>query len=183
MAGLKHFYNESKHVDSFGGLLGIERRNSPRYSIEFPLTYSVSEDKSASHWGLARDASEGGILVYLKKNLKIGTILRIEIYYPGRSAIGRIGATARVVWSDLAAKDSFSEYRYGLQLESIKKRDFSKLRSLLRNCRNFVKTAGRISGSLRLIEEEVDSDGIHILRGWRSYSAPFRRQEASKVSP
>jgi len=124
----------------------IERRRYPRWSIEFPLTYSVVEGKPTTHWGLAIDAGEGGILVYLKEKIKIGAILRIEMFYAEKLPLTKITATAKVVWSDLAANDSFGEYRYGLELESIQKGDLNKLRILLRKCRDLVEITGRTSG-------------------------------------
>jgi c-di-GMP-binding flagellar brake protein YcgR len=127
------------------GVVAVERRRYPRYSIEFPLTYSVAEGKPTSHWGLATDASEGGLLVYLKKSIKIGTILKIEMFHAEKLPLKKITAMARVVWADLAAKDCFAEHRYGLQLESIQKRDLNKLRILLRKCRNIVEITGRTS--------------------------------------
>jgi c-di-GMP-binding flagellar brake protein YcgR len=129
------------------GVFAVERRRYPRYSIEFPLTYSVVEGKPASHhWGLATDAGKGGILVYLKERIKIGAILKIEMFYVEKLPLKKITATAKVVWSDLATKDSFGEHRYGLQLESIQKGDLNKLRILLRKCRNIVEIKGKISG-------------------------------------
>jgi len=95
--------------------------------------------KTASRWGLAMDAGEGGILVYLKERVKIGAILKIEMFYAEKLPLKKITATAKVVWSDSAAKDTFGEYRYGLQLESIEKGDFNKLRLLLRRCRNMAE--------------------------------------------
>jgi c-di-GMP-binding flagellar brake protein YcgR len=133
MIRVNHFLTDWSALKPQMGVLAIERRRYPRYSIEFPLTYSVIEGKPASHhWGLVRDATEGGILVYLKERIKIGTILKIEMYYAEKLPLQKITATAKVVWSDLAAKDSFGEHRYGLQLESIEKGDFNKLRILLR---------------------------------------------------
>lgn len=127
------------------GIFAVERRRYPRYSIEFPLTYSVVKGKPTSHWGLATDASEGGLLVYLKKRIKIGTILKIEMFHAEKLPLIKITAIARIVWSDLAAKDCFAEYRYGLQLESIQKGDLNKLRILLRKCRDIVEITGRTS--------------------------------------
>lgn len=104
------------------------------------------EGKLASRWGLAMDAGEGGILVYLKERVKIGAILKIEMFYAEKLPLKKITATAKVVWSDFAAKDSFGEYRYGLQLESIQKGDLNKLRILLRKCRKMAEIASGTSG-------------------------------------
>jgi c-di-GMP-binding flagellar brake protein YcgR len=139
--------NETKRMKPQKGVFAVERRRYPRYSIEFPLTYSVVKGKPARHhWGLVRDAAEGGILVYLKERVKIGAILKIEMFYAEKLPLKKITATAKIVWSDLAAKDCFGEYRYGLQLESIQKGDLNKLRILLRKCTNMAEIASGTSG-------------------------------------
>ena len=120
MIRVSHFSTDRSALKLRMGVFAIERRRYPRYSIEFPLTYSVIEGKPASHhWGLVRDAAEGGILVYLKERIKIRAILEIEMFYAEELPLTKITATAKVVWSDLATKDGFGEHRYGLQLESI----------------------------------------------------------------
>ncbi len=125
------------------GVFAVERRRYPRYSIEFPLTYSVvKREPTRHHWGLATEASEGGILVYLKKRIKIGTLLKIQMFYAEKLPLKKITATAKVVWSDMAAKASFGDHRYGLQLESIQKADLNKLRILLSRCRNIRENYG-----------------------------------------
>jgi hypothetical protein len=43
-----------------------------------------------------------------------------------------IKAVAKVVWYDLAAKESWGEHRYGLQFESIEEKDLERLKTLLR---------------------------------------------------
>jgi hypothetical protein len=138
--------NETKQLKPPMGVFAVERRRHPRYSIEFPLMYSVVKGKPAIHWGLVMDAGEGGILVYLKEKIKIGATLKIELFYAEELPLTNITATAKVVWSDLAAKDCFGEYRYGLQLESIHKGDLNKLRILLRKCRNMAETVRGTSG-------------------------------------
>ena len=131
--------NEAKCIENSNGVFAVERRRYPRYSIEFPLIYSVMEEKPDSRWGLATDVGEGGILVYLRERIKIGAILKIETFYPGKLAFTKISATAKLVWSGLAANGRFGKHRYGLQFESIPKGDLNKLRILLRKSRNIVK--------------------------------------------
>ncbi len=144
MIRVNHFSTDGKETKRGAlkprtGVFAVERRRYPRYSIEFPLTYSVVEGKPASRWGLVTDAGEGGILVYLKERIKIGAILKIEMFCAEKLPLTKITATTKVVWSDLAANDSFGEHRYGLQLESIQKGDLNKLRILLRDCRKIVE--------------------------------------------
>lgn len=114
------------------GVLAIEKRKHPRYSIEFPLDYSVLNAKTTYNAGVAADASEGGLLVYLPERIEVGVLLRIEIFYAKGLTLETITATARVVWSDLASKLRWGEHWYGLQFQSIDDENLNKLKTLLK---------------------------------------------------
>jgi hypothetical protein len=58
--------------------------------------------------------------------------LKIEILFARGSELNSIKANAKVVWSDLAPKEIWGEYRYGLEFESFQKGDFQKLKQLLK---------------------------------------------------
>jgi c-di-GMP-binding flagellar brake protein YcgR len=113
------------------GVLAIEKRKHPRFSVELPLDYSRVNGKEVLG-GMVANASEGGLLVYLPERIEIGTSLRIEIFYVRGLELGTITAVVKVVWSDLAARESWGEHRYGLQFESINEHDFNRLTALLK---------------------------------------------------
>ncbi len=113
------------------GVFTVERRRHPRFSVEFPLDYSFVEGKE-TYGGIVANASEGGLLVYLPQRIEIGTVLKIEILYVQGLEFSTIKAIARVVWSDLASKVSWGEYRYGLQFIHIEEQDYTRLVTLLK---------------------------------------------------
>jgi c-di-GMP-binding flagellar brake protein YcgR len=113
------------------GVLSVEKRRYPRYTAEFPLDYSRVEDKE-TYGGMVANVSEGGLLVYLPQRMEMGTVLKIEILYVQGLEFNTIKAIAKIVWSDLAAKESWGEYRYGLQFLHIEEKDFSRLVDLLK---------------------------------------------------
>lgn len=113
------------------GILAIEKRRHPRYSVELPLDY-VRVRGRETYGGIVANASEGGLLVYLPEVMKIGDALRIEIYFANGLELSSIKAIAKVVWYDMAAKESWGEHRYGLQFLSIEEKDLERLRNLLR---------------------------------------------------
>jgi len=121
-----------KKPESPKGVLAVERRMHPRITIEFPIDYSLLDGKTNYNAGLAADASEGGLLVYLPERIETGSILRIEIFYAKGLAFETITATAKVVWSDLASKLRWGEHWYGLQFQSIDTENFEKLKTLLK---------------------------------------------------
>jgi c-di-GMP-binding flagellar brake protein YcgR len=113
------------------GVLAIEKRRHPRFSVELPLDYSRVNGKGTLG-GMVANASEGGLLVYLPERIEIGAFLRIEIFYVKGLELDTIKAVARVVWSDMAARESWGEHRYGLQFENIDEKDFNRLSTLLK---------------------------------------------------
>ena len=113
------------------GVLSIEKRKYPRFSVELPLDYSQINGKE-TYGGMVANASEGGLLVYLPERIEIGALLRIEIFYVRGLELDTIKVVGRVVWSDLAARESWGEHRYGLQFESIDEKDFNRLTTLLK---------------------------------------------------
>ena len=116
------------------GVVGLEKRKHPRFSVELPLDYSRPEGKEI-YGGIVANASEGGVLVYLPERLETGAVLRIEILYVKGLELNTIKAVAKVVWGDLATRETWGEHQYGLQFQNIDKTDFSRLVSLLKELR------------------------------------------------
>jgi len=113
------------------GVLSIEKRKHPRFSVELPLDYSRVDGKE-TFGGMVANASEGGLLVYLPERVAIGTLLKIEIFYVRGLELDTVKAVAKVVWCDLAARESWGEHRYGLQFQYIEEKDFGRLTTLLK---------------------------------------------------
>jgi c-di-GMP-binding flagellar brake protein YcgR len=113
------------------GVLAIEKRKYPRFSVELPLNYSRADAKE-TFGGMVANASEGGLLVYLPERIEMGALLKIEILYVKGLELDTIKAVAKVVWCDMAARESWGEHRYGLQFKYIDQKDFSQLTSLLK---------------------------------------------------
>jgi c-di-GMP-binding flagellar brake protein YcgR len=113
------------------GVLAVDRRRHPRFSVELPLDYCRADGRE-TYGGIVANASEGGVLVYLPEKMEMGAVLKIEIFYVKGLELDTIKAVAKVVWSDLAVKASWGEYRYGLQFEQIDEKDYRRLINLLK---------------------------------------------------
>lgn len=113
------------------GVLAIEKRRHPRFSVELPLDYARANGKETLG-GMVANASEGGLLVYLPERIEIGALLKIEIFYVRGLELDTIKAVVKVVWSDLAARETWGEHRYGVQFEKIDEKDFNRLATLLK---------------------------------------------------
>jgi hypothetical protein len=122
---------EGKKMLSKKGVVAIERRKHPRFNLELPLDYFRLEVKE-NYGGIVANASELGILVYLPERMEIGTTLSIETFYAKGLELDSIKAIAKVVWADLAARKTWGEHRYGLQFQSIDKKNLNKLKNLFK---------------------------------------------------
>jgi c-di-GMP-binding flagellar brake protein YcgR len=120
-----------KDKKSKEGVFVVERRKHPRISVELPFEYSGADSKEI-HGGVSANASEGGLLVYLPEAIEIGAALKIEILFVKGPELNTMKGIAKVVWSDLAAKESWRENRYGLQFQSFQEGDLDKLKILLK---------------------------------------------------
>jgi hypothetical protein len=129
-------YNESRQTTSRvkKDAQGVEKRKHNRISVELPVDYSRPNGKEI-YGGIVANASEGGILVYLPERLEIGAVLKVEILYAKGLELNTIKAIAKVVWGDLATRETWGEHQYGLQFQYIDEEDFNRLVSLLKEVR------------------------------------------------
>jgi len=127
--------NNQSTLQSKIGVLAVERRKHPRYSVELPLSYSRVDDREL-FGGIVMNASGGGILVYLPERMEIGAVLKIEIFYLKGFELDTIKAIAKAVWCDLAAKVNPGEHRYGLEFQYIDEKDYNRLLALLKEFGN-----------------------------------------------
>ncbi len=106
-----------------------ERREHPRHAVELPVDYSNMDGKE--RWGIAGDASEGGLLVYLHESIEKGALLKIEMFFIRASELNTIKAIAKVVWSESAANKSWGKYRHGLAFQAFHNGSLGRLKNLL----------------------------------------------------
>jgi hypothetical protein len=121
---------EMDKSQSKDGILVVEKRDQPRFTVEFPFDYFRMDSEET--WGIATDASEGGLLVYLHEVMEKGTLLKIEILFPKGSDLITIKAVAKVIWCDLGAKEAWGEHRYGVEFQSFSKGSLDQLKLLIK---------------------------------------------------
>ena len=118
---------ESKHR---AGIVNLERRKYPRFSINLPVEYHRI-DSSVNRGGRALNASEGGLLVYFPEPMEIGQHLNLKLFFSLESGLGTVEVLAEVVWVDMHLNEGWGDYRSGVRFLDISPEDVKKLRSLL----------------------------------------------------
>ncbi len=121
---------DKEDIEGKSGVVSIEKRRFPRFNVDLPIKYSEVKVRK-KQGGIAHDASEGGLLVYLQEKFPIGTKLKIEVFFSHGFRLTPIRVEAEIVWADIRGPGDWGEYKYGLKFINIGKEDFSKLKWLL----------------------------------------------------
>ena len=111
------------------GLVNFERRRTPRFSVDLPIEYSLLDSPDKNR-GLAENAGEGGLMLFLGQKLEIGQALRIKIFFPSDPLLQSIEVLARVVWTELIFGKE-GDYRCGVQFTDIPPDGLVKLKAFL----------------------------------------------------
>ncbi len=122
----------SMESESGSGIVILESRKFPREHLDVPLLYSVKDDEK-DYIGHMEEAIEGGILIYVKDDLDVGTNLDIEILPPEYCPLKSIKATTQIVWTQLRGAHDGDGYEYGLKFIGIDSNNISKLKKLLKH--------------------------------------------------
>lgn len=121
---------EGKDTKPRIGIVNIERRRYPRFSIDLPIEY-LPIPLSAFHKGRTINASEGGLLVYLPERMEIGQILSVKLFFSSGFNLSTIEVIAEVIWIDIHLDKDWGDYRTGLKFVDISYEDLSRLQDFL----------------------------------------------------
>lgn len=112
------------------GIVNIERRRYPRFSIDLPIEYYPNHSL-VSHTGRAINASEAGLLVYLPEKMEIGQRLWMKLFFYSGFDLNTIQMLAEVVWVDIHLEEGWGDYRSGLKFIDISPEDLYRLKNFL----------------------------------------------------
>jgi c-di-GMP-binding flagellar brake protein YcgR len=95
---------EGKETGSSFGTVNFERRKHPRIAVNLSVEYwKVNETRIRA--GCTGDISEGGVLLHLPEQMKVGQELRLRLFVDSGLDFLSIEAHAEVVWKDLNIKN------------------------------------------------------------------------------
>ncbi len=120
---------EEKGIKSRYGTVNFEKRGHPRFNIDLPVEYRV--DLSAVP-GRAVDGMEGGLLLYLPELLRMGSHLRLKLFFTTGSELTAIETLVQVVWVDVHLGKDWRDYRTGVRFVEISAEGLGKLKSFLK---------------------------------------------------
>jgi c-di-GMP-binding flagellar brake protein YcgR len=123
---------EEKRMKPRVGILNLERRKHPRFGVDLPIEY-YQTDSSISNTGRLMNASEGGLLVYLPEQIKIGQHLKMKLFFSFGSDLNVIEILTEVAWEDIHLENGWGDYRFGVRFIDISPDDVNKLKNFLRS--------------------------------------------------
>jgi hypothetical protein len=106
-----------------------KRRKYPRIMIDLPLEYWTEDNPHTRRGGIARNASQLGFLIHSIENMRIGTRLKIALFYAWGYELTNLETFAEVIWKSVEKEKGM--YLYGLKFIGIYKEDSHKLEGLL----------------------------------------------------
>lgn len=122
---------EEKEAKNRVGIVNSEKRKYPRFIIDLPIEFHPITS-SISHNGLAINASEGGLLLYLPERIETGQYLRVKIFFSSSNGLNAIEALTEVLWKDILMEKGWGECRCGVKFIDISSEDMTKLKPFLR---------------------------------------------------
>lgn len=112
------------------GIVNLERRGYPRFSVDLPIEYY--RDNSLNNLtGRTINASGNGLLVYLPEPLDLGQHLRMKLFFSSGTGLNAIEMLTEVVWVDIHLEKNWGDYRTGVRLIDISQEDLKKLNDFL----------------------------------------------------
>lgn len=132
--------NREKELKQRFGVAKFVERAHPRFLLNLPVEYypaAASKKGVAGTFiqgkGYTGNASEGGLIVHLRRHLQVGDLLKLRLFFssgPGMNSVNTVEMVSQVVWTE-KLKDS--EYRCGIKFVDISPEDMNKLSSFLKN--------------------------------------------------
>jgi c-di-GMP-binding flagellar brake protein YcgR len=123
---------EKQETKSHVGVVNLERRRNPRFSIDLPIEYQLIPPTFRDK-GRVLNASEGGLLVYLPHQADIGQHLKIKLFFASGPHLSSIEVIAEVVWIDIHLGKGWGDYRCGVKFIDISSDDLSRLKNFLKS--------------------------------------------------
>ena len=122
---------EKEQTESHIGIVNLERRKYPRFTVNLPIEYHRL-DSSTRYTGRVLNASEGGLLLYLPEQMEMGQDLKIKLFFTSGGELNTVELLAQVVWTDIHLGKGWGDYRTGVKFIDISSENLNQLKNFLR---------------------------------------------------
>jgi hypothetical protein len=120
-----------------GSITDRERRIYPRFIVDLPLEYRDIDGSCLLLGGVLSNASEGGFLIEVVRDVPVGAELNIAVLFPKGFELANFHVVAKIVWKepywkeDLKGDPYWKGFQYGLRFTEVEEEDLMKLQELL----------------------------------------------------
>ena len=121
-------------MEAIGKSLHQEKRKYPRFNIDLPVKYDIRSDLPFEYgkYGRVVNASEGGLLVHLPEDVKVGQHLTLQLFFPSRSQLNTLETSVQVVWMGVHLKKDWTwDYPTGMEFLDIPPRGMAQFKNLV----------------------------------------------------
>ena len=109
-----------------------ERRKYHRFNVDLPVKYGSAPIFFRN--ARAANASEGGLLVYLPEEMRIGQHLTLKLFFSSRSEFNILETFAQVVWKNIHLRKNWTwDYCTGVKFVDIPPEHKNELKKFLVN--------------------------------------------------
>ncbi len=112
------------------GILNVEKRKYPRFSVDLPVEYFRTESSIATA-GRIVDISAGGLLIYFPEQMEIGQRLSLKPFLSMGSKLITIEILSEVAWLEMRVEHDCGGYWTGVKFVDISPDDMAKLKTFL----------------------------------------------------
>ena len=118
------------HQDQQRGENPRDRRYQARFDLDLPMEYQALGTLKALG-GIAIDGSEEGLLIFSTKEMFVGAMLKITVFFPAGYALDSLEVAAEITRRKTGQGEAGKGYEYGLRIVRMEGKDLQKLRRLL----------------------------------------------------
>ena len=121
--------NRGRETNSHFGAAKGEARKHPRFLLNLPVEYYLAESniRGTGHTG---NASEGGLILYLRKFFRVGDLLKLKLFFSSEAGMNTVELLSQVMWTE---KLENREYRCGMKFVGISPKDMDNFNRFLKN--------------------------------------------------
>ena len=91
--------NRGREIINNFGVAKIEERKHPRLLLNLPVEYYLAESdiQGTGHTG---NASEGGLILYLRKHFRVGDLLKLKLFFSSGVGMNSVELLSQVMWTE-----------------------------------------------------------------------------------
>lgn len=121
--------NRGREIRRHFGVAKIEDRKHPRFLLNLPVEYYLAESdvRGTGHTG---NASEGGLILYLRKHFRVGELLKLKLFFSSGAGMNAVELLSQIMWTE---KLENKEYRCGMKFVGISPKDMENFNRFLKD--------------------------------------------------